>query len=83
MFLLPHPVTNTATTNKIITNKYFDVMNYVKKFESVLHYENKTLNCISGLLDITNPNAHRALADSITTAKVYLKLLKLEETNKK
>ena len=70
-------------SNKIITNKYFDVMNYVKKFESVLHYENKTLNCISGLLGITNPNAHRALADSITTAKVYLKLLELEETNKK
>ena len=70
-------------SNKIITNKYFDVMNYVKKFESVLHYENKTLSCISGLLGITNPNAHRALADSVTTAKVYLKLLELEETNKK
>lgn len=70
-------------SNKIITNKYFDVMNYVKKFESVLHYENKTLSCISNLLGITNPNAHRALADSVTTAKVYLKLLELEETNKK
>ncbi|MBQ7790208.1 MAG: 3'-5' exonuclease [Bacilli bacterium] len=70
-------------SNKIITNKYFDVMNYIKKFESVLHYENKTLSCISGLLGITNPNAHRALADSVTTAKVYLKLLELEETNKK
>ena len=57
-------------SNKIITNKYFDVMNYIKKFESVLHYENKTLSCISGLLGITNPNAHRALADSVTTAKV-------------
>ena len=65
-------------SNKIITNKYFDVMNYVKKFESVLHYENKTLSCISGLLGITNPNAHRALADSVTTAKVYLKLLELD-----
>lgn len=70
-------------SNKIITNKYFDVMNYVKKFESVLRYENKTLSCISNLLGITNPNAHRALADSVTTAKVYLKLLELEETNKK
>lgn len=70
-------------SNKIITNKYFDVMNYIKKFESVLHYENKTLSCISGLLGITNPNAHRALADSVTTAKVYLKLLELEETKKK
>ncbi len=70
-------------SNKIIKNKYFDVMNYVKKFESVLHYENKTLSCISNLLGITNPNAHRALADSVTTAKVYLKLLELEETNKK
>lgn len=65
-------------SNIVINNKYFDVMNYVKKFKYVLNYDKKDLNSISGLLGITNPNAHRALADSITTAKVYLKLLELD-----
>ena len=69
-------------SNTIITNEYFDVMKYVKKFEKVLNYDSKTLTNISNLLGITNPNAHRALADSVTTAKVYLKLLEIEESNK-
>jgi len=66
-------------SNIKIDNKYFDVMHYVRKFKNQLNYESKTLTNIGELLGITNPNAHRALADSITTAKVYLKLLELEE----
>lgn len=66
-------------SNIIIKNQYFDVMKYVKKFDKILNYESKSLNNISNILGITNPNAHRALADSITTAKVYLKLLEIEE----
>ena len=66
-------------SNIKIENKYFDVMKYAQKFKSTLSYENKTLNNIANLLGITNPNAHRALADSITTAKVYLKLLELDD----
>ena len=69
-------------SNTIITNEYFDVIKYVKKFEKVLNYDSKTLTNISNLLGITNTNAHRALADSVTTAKVYLKLLEIEESNK-
>lgn len=66
-------------SNIKIENKYFDVMNYVKKFKSKLNYDSKTLTNISELLGITNPNAHRALADAITTAKVYLKLLEIDD----
>jgi len=66
-------------SNIIIENKYFDVMKYVNKFRYKLNYDKKTLTNIGELLGIKNPNAHRALADSITTAKVYLKLLELDD----
>ena len=58
------------------------IENYIKKFENKLNYSSKTLTSISEILGIVNPQAHRALADSITTAKVYLKLLEIEERNK-
>ena len=70
-------------SNIVIKNQYFDVMKYVKKFDRVLNYDSKSLTNISNILGITNPNAHRALSDSITTAKVYLKLLEMEEKIKK
>lgn len=66
-------------SNIKIENKYFDVMNYVNKFRYKLNYDSKTLTNIGELLGIKNPNAHRALADSITTAKVYLKLLEMDD----
>lgn len=66
-------------SNIKIENKYFDVMNYVNKLKYKLNYDSKTLTNIGELLGIKNPNAHRALADSITTAKVYLKLLELDD----
>ena len=62
-----------------ITNKYFDVLNYVPRFYDKLHFTNRTLATISQLLNIENPQAHRALADAITTAKVFLKLQELEQ----
>lgn len=66
-------------SNIKIENKYFDVMNYVNKLKYKLNYDSKTLTNIGELLGIKNPNAHRALADSITTAKVYLKLLEMDD----
>ena len=36
-----------------------------------------TLVQVGKALGIENPQAHRALADAITTAKVYLKILEL------
>lgn len=62
-----------------ITNPYFDVLAYVPRFYKELHFSNRTLATISKVLDIQNPRAHRALADAITTAKVFLKLQELEQ----
>jgi len=69
-------------SNRIITNPYFDVMRMAKE---VTGQGRISLNEISEKLNIQNPRAHRALADAITTARVYLKLLenqagKKEET---
>lgn len=72
---------NTACklVNCKINNPYFDVMEYVNNFYTELKFQNRTLAHISELLDIKNPRAHRALADAITTAKVYLKLQEMAE----
>ena len=65
----------------IYTNKQFDVLNYAKRIKQNIGYtgENTKLGTISEYLGIKNPSAHRALADAITTAKVFLKL---KEINK-
>ena len=62
-----------------IRNPYFDVMRYARRFKRELDIESKgmTLTAVSETLGITNPEAHRALADAITTAKVFLKLRNL------
>ena len=62
-------------SNVIIENKYFDVMKYAGQFKTELGLEGKiSLEDLAEKFNIENPNAHRALADAITTAKVYLKL---------
>lgn len=64
-------------SNLIINNQYFDVMHLVKKYKNTLDVENMTLVQVGKSLGIENPQAHRALADAITTAKVYLKIIEL------
>lgn len=64
-------------SNLIINNQYFDVMHLVKKYKKSIDTENMTLVQVGKTLGIENPQAHRALADAITTAKVYLKILEL------
>ena len=63
-------------TNIIITNPYFDVMHYASAFKDRLELSSKkvSLGELSQVLDIENPRAHRALADAVTTARVFLKL---------
>ena len=63
-------------TNIIITNPYFDVMHYASAFKDKLGLSSKkvSLGELSQMLDIENPRAHRALADAVTTARVFLKL---------
>lgn len=63
-------------SNIIIENKHFDVMRYAEGFAEQLGIDSKhlKLGVVSDALQIENPRAHRALADAITTAKVFLKL---------
>lgn len=64
----------------IIENPYFDVMQYAARFRNKLGLTctGISLETLSTTLDIENPAAHRALADAITTAKVFLKLKEME-----
>lgn len=64
----------------IINNQYFDVMHYASQFKEQLGLESKrcSLGVLSKKLNIENPRAHRALADAITTARVYIKLREMD-----
>ena len=63
-------------SNLIIENPHFDVMRYADQFKEQLGIDGKkvSLEELSEKLGIENPRAHRALADAVTTAAVYLKL---------
>lgn len=65
-------------SNIIIENKYFDVMRFADQFKDDLGIDSKkaSLDQLSEILEIENPRAHRALADAITTARVFLELKK-------
>ena len=67
--------------NTVYTNKQFDVKRYLDKIKNKIGYagENEKLGTVSKYYGIENPQAHRALADAITTAKVFLKLKELDE----
>ena len=59
-------------------------MRYAENFKNKLGYDgNKpSLEELSKILGIPNPRAHRALADAITTAQIYLKLLENDDNKK-
>ena len=71
-------------SNIIMQNPQFDVMRYAEEFRTKLGIiEQKiSLETLSRKLDIENPQAHRALADALTTARVYLKLKKMGSAEK-
>ena len=66
--------------NRILPNKYFDVMRYAKQYsEKIGTDKNRSaLGELAEKLGIENTEAHRALADAVTTAKVFLALRKLD-----
>lgn len=66
-------------SNEIYRNKHFDVLRYIKSLKDKIGYTGTEfkLSTVGKFLEIENPNAHRALADAITTAKIYLKLKEL------
>lgn len=63
-------------SNEIYSNKQFDVLRYFRTIKGTLKYTGADckLGTVSSFLGIKNPEAHRALADAITTARIYLKL---------
>ncbi len=67
-------------SNIIMQNPQFDVMKYADGFRTKLGFanENLSLETLSKKLGIENPEAHRALADAITTARVYLRLKEID-----
>ena len=70
--------------NIIMENPQFDVLKYAERFRDRLSLTDKkiSLDVLSQKLDIKNPEAHRALPDAITTAKVFLKLKELDRSVK-
>ena len=61
-------------------NRQFDVMLYNMQFQKKLGFEKAriSMKLLSEKLNIVNPQAHRALADAITTAECLEKLRLLE-----
>ena len=70
-------------SHRIVENKYFDVMKYsVMFFEKLgIQKDRKSvkLEVLVEKLNIENPRAHRALADAMTTAAVFLKLKEMDD----
>ena len=71
-------------SNLIMKNLQFDVMKYADGFKEKLGITDTriSLETLSKRLGIENSEAHRALADAITTAKVYLKLRDMDTPEK-
>lgn len=63
-------------SERIILNKHFDVMRYLERNAEQLDLKlnNLKLETVSECFGIENQNAHRALSDAITTAKIFMKI---------
>jgi len=66
-------------------NPQFDVMKYADGFRDRLELPDSgvSLERLSEELGIENPRAHRALADALTTARVFLKLREMDTDERK
>lgn len=64
----------------IIENPQFDVMRYAQQFRerSGSGKDKVSLAELGSRLGVKNPEAHRALADAVTTAEIYLKLKEMD-----
>ncbi len=63
-------------SHEVYDNKHFDVLRYAKGLKEIINYNGADFKLVSvgKFLGIENPEAHRALADAITTARIFLKL---------
>ena len=70
-------------SHRIVENKYFDVMKYAVMFFEKLDIKKDKkavkLELLAEKLNVKNPRAHRALADAMTTAAVFLKLKEMDD----
>lgn len=68
-------------SHEIYRNKHFDVWRYIQSLKDDIHYTGTDfkLTTVGQFLGIENPEAHRALADAITTAKIYLSLKEISK----
>ena len=63
----------------VLNNKHLDVMQFSRMYLRQQGISNPvSLIKLGEMLGIENPQAHRALADAETTAKIYLKLMELQ-----
>ena len=65
----------TTIQTLLLRKEGTDSKTYAKEHSDGLECEGLSLGELSQYLNISNPRAHRALADAETTAKVYLALL--------
>ncbi len=68
-------------SNMKVTNLQFDVYEYSRSILKKMGYsgDDMKLSSIAEYLDIENPRAHRALADALTTARIYLGIRDLQK----
>ena len=67
-----------------VDNLQFDTMKYSESFREKLGITDSkiSLELMSNRLGIDNPQAHNALADAVTTARVFLKLKEMDTSEK-
>ena len=67
-----------------MNNPQFDVMKYADGFRERLGITDRkvSLDVLCRKLGIENPEAHRALPDAVTTAKIYLRLKEMDTSEK-
>ncbi|SFQ09324.1 DNA polymerase-3 subunit alpha [Lachnospiraceae bacterium XBB1006] len=60
----------------VVNNPNFDLLQYIRSNKESLGFSGKSMNLesVSKLYGIENPQAHRAWADALTTAKLFMKI---------
>ena len=65
--------------NRVINNKQSDLLPMAKKKTNL---KDAKLNTVANYYGIENPRAHRAYADAITTARLYVAIKQSEKIDK-
>lgn len=70
-----------SLTGMRVRNEQFDVMLYAMQYQKLLGFGKPRVSLarLSERMGVNNPQAHRALADALTTSRTYLALRRLAE----